>query len=58
MDPKSRGPESNSLAASVVLLGKALYPPCLDPRKGLKTESVPVALIWNQIAFLAAREIN
>ena len=29
-------PGSNALAAAVVLLGKALYPHCLVPWKGLK----------------------
>ena len=36
-------PGSNLLAATVVPLGKALYPHCLVPRKGLKAVAPLVA---------------
>ena len=36
-------PGSNLLAAAVVPLGKALYPHCLVPRKGLKAVGPLVA---------------
>ena len=36
-------PGSNPLAAAVVPLGKALYPLCLVPRKGLKAVGPLVA---------------
>ena len=38
-------PGSNSLAAAVVPLGKALYPHCLVPRKGLKAVGPLVACL-------------
>ena len=47
-------PGSNLLAAAVVPLGKALYPHCLVPRKGLKP-LVPWLLAYKQLAFLVAR---
>ena len=36
---------SNLLAAAVVPLGKALYPHCLVPRKGLKAVGPPGCLL-------------
>ena len=45
---------SNPLAASEVPLGKALYPHCLVPQKGLKV-MVPWLLGYKQLAFLVAR---
>ena len=38
-------PGSNLLAVAVVPLGKALYPHCLVPRKGLKAVGPPVACL-------------
>ena len=38
-------PGSNLLTAAVVLLGKALYPQCLVPRKGLKAVGPLVACL-------------
>ena len=38
-------PGSNLLAAAVVPLGKALYPHCLVPRKGLKSVGPLVACL-------------
>ena len=38
-------PGSNLLAAAVVPLGKALYPHCLVPRKGLKAVGPLVACL-------------
>ena len=52
----SEVPGSNLLAAAVLPLGKALYPHCLVPRKGLKTVGPLVAcLSYKQHAFLVAR---
>ena len=46
---------SNLLAAAVVPLGKALYPHCLVPRKGLKTIGPLVCLLaYKEFSFLAA----
>ena len=42
------------LVAAVVLLGKALYPHCLVPRKGLKAIG-PLVAAYKQLAFLVAR---
>ena len=38
-------PDSNLLAAAAVPLGKALYPHCLVPRKGLKAVGALVACL-------------
>ena len=38
-------PDLNLLAAAVVTLGKALYPHCLVPWKGLKTIGTLVACL-------------
>ena len=38
-------PSSNLLAAAVVPLGKALYPHCLVPQKGLKAIGPMVACL-------------
>ena len=38
-------PGSNLLGAAAVLLGKALYPHCLVPRKGLKAVGPLVACL-------------
>ena len=43
----------NLLAAAVVPLGKARYPLCLVPQKGLKASGPLVA--YKQLAFLVAR---
>ena len=43
------------LAAAVVLLGKALYPHCLVPRKGIIKPLVPWLLAYKELAFLVAR---
>ena len=49
-------PGSNLLTAAVVPLGKALYPHCLVPRKGLKAVGPLVACLYKQrLAFLVAR---
>ena len=50
----SEVPGSNLLAAAVVPLGKAFYPHCLVPRKGLKAVG-PWLLAYKQLAFLVAR---
>ena len=42
---KHEVPGSNLLAAAVVPLGKALYPHCLVPRKGLKAVAPQVACL-------------
>ena len=47
-------PGSNLLAATVVPLGKALYPHCLVPRKGLRAIG-PWLFAYKQFAFLLAR---
>ena len=47
-------PGSNLLTAAIVLLGKALYPHCLVPRKGLKAIG-PWLLAYKQLASLVAR---
>ena len=47
-------PSSNLPVAAVVPLGKALYPHCLVPRKGLKAVG-PWLLAYKQLAFLVAR---
>ena len=47
-------PGSDLLAAAVVALGKALYPPCLVPRKGLKAVG-PLVVAYKQLAFSVAR---
>ena len=52
-------PGSNLLAAAVVPLGKALYPHCLVPRKGLKAVGPLVACLYfffyKQLAFLSGQ---
>ena len=45
MDSQQWGPSSILLAAAVVPLGKALYPHCLVPRKGLKAIGPLVACL-------------
>ena len=47
-------PGSNLLAAAVVPLGKALYPHCLVPRKGLKAVGTLVACL-QAACFLSAQ---
>ena len=47
-------PGSNLLEAAVVPLGKALYPRCLVPRKGLKAVG-PLVACYKQLAVLVAR---
>ena len=42
-------PGSNLLAAAVVPLGKALYPHCLVPRKGLKAVGSPGCLLISSL---------
>ena len=42
-------PGSNLLAAAVVPLGKALYPHCLVPRKGLKAVGPPGCLLISSL---------
>ena len=44
-------PGSNLLAAAVVPLGKALYPHCLVPRKGLKAIGPLVACLKHRDSF-------
>ena len=49
-------PSSNLPAAAVVPLGKALYPHCLVPWKGLKAIGpVVVCLSYKQLTLLVAR---
>ena len=48
-------PGSNLLAEAVVPLGKALYPHCIVPRKGLKAVGPMAACLYRQLAFLVAR---
>ena len=54
-DSQPWGPDSNLLAAVVVLLGKALYPHCLVPQKGLKVIGPWLVACYMQLAFLVAR---
>ena len=39
-------PSLNLCAAAVVHLGKALYPHCLVPQKGLKVIQPPQSIAW------------
>ena len=48
-------PGSNLLAAAVVPLGKALYPHCLVPRKGLKAVGSLVASLYKAVCFLSGQ---
>ena len=47
-------PGSNLLAAAVVPLGKALYPHCLVPRKGLKAIG-PLIAYLQAACFLSSQ---
>ena len=51
-------PSSNLLAAAVVPLGKALYPHCLVPRKGLKTVDPLVACLYAACFLSGQVKIN
>ena len=48
-------PDSNLQAVTDVPLGKALYPHCLVPRKGLKAVGPQVACLYKQLVFLVAK---